>query len=171
MTCLGVQRSFSAILFDYRDMVRFLLILVVVLASDCGNAFAAQPTFDQYPSGEMFSGPRSPLRLRQKRDKMFRTALSRFENSPIDFAGHYVLATIGCGASCILIAAFDVKTGRVIWAPFNSVCCWEDVEGQPIEFRPDSDLAILSGLLNETGHRGKHYFRIVAGRFVPVPRN
>lgn len=84
-----------------------------------------------------------------------------------NFAGHYVLASWGCGASCIMSAAIDAKTGTVTWLPFT-VCCWEANIGEPLEFRPNSRLLIVHGSRDEQGS-GIHYYNFEKRQFSEVP--
>ncbi|TWI63667.1 hypothetical protein IP91_03639 [Pseudoduganella lurida] len=83
---------------------------------------------------------------------------------PVNFAGRFVLTTIGCGASCVLTAALDKQTGAVTWLPFT-ICCWDLAISEPLEFRRDSALLIVHGQRNEEGGAGPHYYRINGGQF------
>ncbi|WP_145650516.1 hypothetical protein [Pseudoduganella lurida] len=82
----------------------------------------------------------------------------------MNFAGRFVLTTIGCGASCVLTAALDKQTGAVTWLPFT-ICCWDLAISEPLEFRRDSALLIVHGQRNEEGGAGPHYYRINGGQF------
>lgn len=94
---------------------------------------------------------------------MLRSAARRRPN----FAGRYVLTQVGCGASCIMLAALDAKTGDVVWWP-GTWCCWELAVKEPVEFRRDSERLILHGQVDEAGPAGPHYWRLTGGRFVQV---
>ena len=82
--------------------------------------------------------------------------LREFARRPADFAGHFVLASWGCGASCVLTAAIDKQTGKVIWLPFT-VCCWAASVSQPLDFRLDSRLLVIHGSRDEAG-RGRYFY-------------
>lgn len=125
------------------------------------------PSFEQFAHTNSHTNS-AALRIPRQRDAQFRTELNEASKRPINFAGHYVLTTIGCGASCIHVAAVDAKTGRVTWLPFT-LCCWESSIPEPVLFRLDSELLILKGQRDEVGGSGPHYFRLLGGHFVELP--
>lgn len=109
------------------------------------------------------SGP-PPLRLTKPRSRAYRTALRRAAAAPADFAGHWVLATIGCGAECLQIAAIDRRTGRVVWFP-PTLCCWPDSVMEPLIYRRGSRVLVTRGLLDERGTRATRRWRFDGRRF------
>ncbi|MES2129166.1 MAG: hypothetical protein V4463_18010 [Pseudomonadota bacterium] len=147
--------------------VRIALAGAFLLLTSVAPARAAAPTFGTFPVHEGFEGPVHPVRLLSKQDKEFQTALADAASRSANFAGHYVLTTIGCGASCVLVAAIDATSGRVAWLPFN-LCCWDPALTAPVLFRLDSDLIIVHGQRNEAGGAGPHYYRLTKNHFVQV---
>ncbi|GAB0118178.1 hypothetical protein Acid7E03_22500 [Acidisoma sp. 7E03] len=89
--------------------------------------------------------------------------------TPTNFAGHFVLATWGCGTDCEMGAALDKRDGRVIWLP-GSVCCASidfNYDVDRFGFRLDSSLLILRGRLDEReGTDAEHYYRIEGDHLV-----
>jgi len=85
---------------------------------------------------------------------------------PPNFAGRYVLAQWECGPTCVTGAAVDLLTGKVTFLPF-SICCWGAVDDgfKPIEIRPNSRLAVFSGLRNGEGEMGSHFYSFDGTRF------
>jgi hypothetical protein len=89
-----------------------------------------------------------------------------------NFAGHYTIVQWGCGAGCVQFAVVDAKTGAVFMPPFY-VGPRAFVEGQtgepeePLQFRADSKLLIVSGSRNEKGE-GVYYYRWDKGRLMLV---
>jgi hypothetical protein len=65
-----------------------------------------------------------------------------------------------------LTAVLDAKTGQVAWLPFT-LCCWADDVREPVQFRRDSDLILVSGRRDE-GEDGHYAVRFVDGRFIPL---
>ena len=105
-------------------------------------------------------------------DVHWRTRLREAAARRPDFAGHYVLASWGCGTECVMGAAVDVRSGHVVRLP-GSLCCWfsdgqatpEDVE--PMRYRLNSRLLVLTGRRNERdGDAGTHYYAMENGRLV-----
>ena len=130
----------------------------------------ALPRFEDFPAGPAYAG-RNHLVLKGD-DIHWRTRLRRAATQAPDFAGHYVLATWGCGMECVIGAAIDVRTGAVIWLP-GTLCCWYSDNAatpdtvEPLRYRLDSRLLVLNGRRDEReGDDGDHYYRIEAGRFV-----
>lgn len=150
-----------------RALIKLAIAAASFSISLCGHAQTSAPSFEQFPITERFAKPAAPPYLKRQRDREFRTALNEAAKKPVNFAGHYVLTTIGCGASCVLVAALDAKTGRVAWLPFT-LCCWNVSIPEPVLFRLDSDLLILNGQRNEAGAPGPHYFRFTRGRFAEL---
>ena len=131
---------------------------------------AALPRFEDFPVGPAYAG-RNHLTLKGD-DIHWRTRLRQAAAQKPDFAGHYVLATWGCGMQCVMGAAINVRTGAVIWLP-GTLCCWYSDEVaapdkvEPLRYRLDSRLLVLTGLRNEReGDGGDHYYSIKDGRFV-----
>jgi hypothetical protein len=145
--------------------MRQTLLFVIVLATLAAAAVAA-PHFEEYPATS-FSGRTGKVHLEDARSRQYATMLRDASRRKPNFAGHYVLASWGCGASCIMSAAIDAKTGTVTWLPFT-VCCWETNIREPLEFRPNSRLLIVHGSRDEQGS-GIHYYNFDGRRFFEVP--
>ncbi|HEY1151365.1 MAG TPA: hypothetical protein VGF27_22490 [Pseudoduganella sp.] len=87
------------------------------------------------------------------------------EGRRANFAGHFVLATWGCGASCVMGAAIDARTGDVHWLPFT-VSNWGFDVSQPLEFRRDSRLLVVHGSRDERGSGDEtSYYLFDHGKF------
>ncbi|MDM5177720.1 hypothetical protein PO883_11005 [Massilia sp. DJPM01] len=125
--------------------------LALVLAALPGLAGAA-PRFGDYPAAAIYQGPSARPLLANAQSRNYATRLRAAASGKPDFAGRYVLATWGCGASCTMSAAIDARTGAVTWLPFT-VCCWDaDVEDH-LEYKLDSRLLIVHGARNEQRRR------------------
>jgi hypothetical protein len=136
-----------------------------------------RPRFESYPVQSPATG-RNRLIL-GRADIEYRTQLRIAARQPPNFAGHYVVALWGCGMECAMGAAIDVRSGHVTWLP-GTVCCWLSgpdataPDAEPVRYRRDSRLLILTGLRNEhEGDWGEHYYTIDGKRVVKlldVPR-
>jgi len=146
------------------------------------------PRFNDYPA-DPYSGPNAaPDVLRDPRSRMYRTQLRGWAKEKPNFAGHYILATWGCGTGCTQIAVIDALTGKVFHpsgARTNSVVDVHDellIEEDPsprradfgaLRYRVDSRLLVLIGTPeNRVENRGISYFvwendRLRKVRFVP----
>lgn len=144
-------------------MTRYIFGLIAAVSLGLVSEVAAQdvPKFTQFAE-KVHAGPNAPVKLASEDERNFATRLREGAKRPVNFAGHYILTTWGCGAECLGGAVIDARTGRVAWLPY-SVCCWG--EGEPFYFRKDSRLIVFSGVLNEESPRGAHFFEFANGEF------
>ncbi|WP_162894913.1 hypothetical protein [Rhizobium terrae] len=146
-------------------MTRKVHILALIaglrLASPIVAVADEVPKFMQFAE-KVYVGPRAPARLATKDEQAFATRLREGAKRPVNFAGHYILATWGCGAECLGGAVIDARSGAVTWLPY-SICCWG--EGEPFYYRKDSRLIVFSGVLNEESQKGAHFFEFRNGSF------
>jgi hypothetical protein len=136
---------------------------LIVTGARAGNG---TPGFTQFPVAGTFSGAPKAVRLVSRNDRKFATRLREAGRQKPNFAGHYALASWGCGASCLMVAAIDARTGNVTWLPFT-VCCWATDVREPVEFRLHSRLLIVQGSRDESGG-GDYYYALDNGKFVLV---
>lgn len=142
-------------------MKKFLLVGVVSAMCWMNAAQAADagaPRFEDFAVTDTFAGKAAKVRLVSADDKEYATRIREASRQKPNFAGRYVLASWGCGASCLSTVAIDAKTGRVTWLPFT-VCCWDVDVNEPIEFRRDSRLLVVHGSRNEEGS-GTYYYAL-----------
>lgn len=147
----------------------FLPLALAMLVALC--AATPMPRFGSYPADAAWNGRHAPLVLASSADRMYRTRLREGAAAHANFAGHYSLALWGCGMECIMGAAIDLHSGRVVWLP-GTVCCYlsehdyapDDFE--PVRFRADSRLIELTGLIDEQGKALTHAYVLQGGRFV-----
>jgi hypothetical protein len=132
--------------------------LTALLLSFAFSAVAsATPQFRDFPAA-FESGPSAPLQW-TKTTRLFRTRMAAAARKPANFAGHYVLASWGCGATCVAGAVVDKRNGAIFSLPF-SICCAtpKSASFRPIEFRPTSRLVVFAGLRNEQPPMGAHFY-------------
>lgn len=144
------------------------MVLTALLSAAMFQAAATpRPDFGRYPAAVMRVHSAAPVRLISARDKSSRSALRAAARGPVTFAGHWVLVEIGCGASCIQVAAIDKASGHVVWFP-TTICCWPLAVTEPLTYRRDSRLLLVQGELNETGIASSRAFLFDGVRFDPV---
>jgi hypothetical protein len=103
-------------------------ILVLVFALVASSAFGGPeirqsdvpedaPRFKDYPATP-YAGPNATPDVRSDpRSRMYRTLLKGWATEKPNFAGHYILATWGCGTGCTQIAVIDAITEKVFHPP------------------------------------------------------
>ena len=140
-----------------------LFVLGVILAGVTARtaAYAAGiPQFAAYPASPAYHGRNAEPKLSTPEERTFRPRLREAARERPNFAGRYILTTWGCGTSCVMGAVIDAQSGRVTFLP-ATVCCWStsvDDGFRPVEARSTSRLIVLSGLLDEKGTMGSHFF-------------
>ncbi|MFM0160350.1 hypothetical protein [Paraburkholderia sediminicola] len=134
-------------------LVSAMCWMSVAQAADTGA-----PRFEDFAVSDTFAGKAAKVRLVSADDKEYATRIREASRQKPNFAGHYVLASWGCGASCVSTVVIDAKTGRVAWLLFT-VCCWDVDVQEPIEFRRDSRLLVVHGSRNEEGG-GTYYYAL-----------
>jgi hypothetical protein len=134
------------------------------------DAPAGAPRFTDFPAKSENVGRRAAPVIATRDERLFRTQLRRgAAHGPIA-AGHYAVASWGCGAACRAWSVIDLRTGEVL-APagaghFIVDRVDPDDETFGLTFRPDSKLFVLAGVLNEDDRRnGLSYFELENGRF------
>lgn len=145
------------------NVTRTLFVLLAFASSE----ILAAPRFEDFPSPS-YAGKPVGVHLQGAKSRLYASNLRLASHQPVNFSGRYILATWGCGASCVMGAAIDAKTGSVTWLPFT-VCCWNLEITEPLEYRQDSHLLIVHGSLDEKGPgSGIHYYDFDGRRFAPI---
>jgi hypothetical protein len=148
-------------------IIRIIFAAGFTLSVGQATGSGSAPSFDTFRTSPRMLKQAAALRIQSAQDREYRSVLQAASKKPVNFAGHLVLTSIGCGASCVLTAALDKQTGTVTWLPFT-ICCWDLAISEPLEFRPDSALLVVHGQRNEAGGTGPHYYRFTGGRFKEV---
>lgn len=121
------------------------------------------PQFQDFSVNSAYVGKPAKVVLSADAEKTFRTRLREASKQPANFAGDYVLTSWGCGTSCIYGAAVSLRTGHVVFLP-GSICCW-DGDGERLGFRINSRLFVASGVINEEGEHGTHFYEFTGREF------
>lgn len=140
------------------------------------------PRFEDFRVPVYTGKPARPDVRSHARSRLFRTELREAAERGPNFAGHYRLASWGCGAACFQWAIIDIQSGQVFHpanlASTDHVNVAESLyEGgiQAVHVRPDSRLLVVIGGINEDPKlRGISWFvweggRLQRIRFVAKP--
>lgn len=154
----------------------FLTALLLTVAST-GFAQSKTPTFKQYAAKvEKIKNVKVNLKS-HKTANMFRTNLRNAAKEGVNFAGHYIFTTWGCGTNCSQSAIIDARSGRVFFpeqlegAGFGFCDLPDDAE--PLVYKPESRLLVLNGfkggdLDRENGACGIYYLEWTGAAFKQV---
>jgi len=89
----------------------------------------------------------------------FKTEIKSTYQSGVNFAGHYVIASWGCGTACQSHAIINSKNGEAKFLPFSTVL--------GIEYQAESDLLIRDfGILSEEFRGDSLYKHLEAEYYV-----
>jgi hypothetical protein len=158
--------------------IRIVLLTVLLLAfSSIGFAQSTTPSFTQYAAkAEKIQNIKVNLKSHKDASR-FRTNLRNAAKEGVNFAGHYIFTTWGCGTNCSVSAIIDARNGRVFFpdqlegAGFGFCELPDDTE--PIVFKGNSRLLILSGfkggdLEKKDGRCGIYYLEWTGTNFKQV---
>jgi hypothetical protein len=107
------------------------------------------PSFAAYKVKVGSKVSKQPNLATNKNARMYRTNLRNAAKDGVNFAGHFVLATWGCGTSCMESGIIDARTGKVFFPEVlqgvGAGFCDLPDETETLDYKPDSRLLILSG--------------------------
>jgi hypothetical protein len=141
--------------------MKFLLEGSLPLLLLVGGAAAQtkSPRFEEYAVREKFRGKSAPVKLTTRGARMFRTMLRENAARGVNFAGHYIAATWGCGSACWSFAIIDARTGHVYFnESLMNVGNFGYSQEDLIQFRRDSRLIIVVGAPNDELPEGRYYY-------------
>lgn len=139
------------------EIMKTLLVVSLLLLAAIPVLASELPKFEDCPVAQEVVKKPAHLKLSNPGSKQYATTLRQASKQPINFAGHFVLATWGCGSGCVMGGAINVKTGDVAMLPFT-VSDWPLNVTEPLQFKKDSCLLTVQGSRNEEGH-GKYYYK------------
>jgi hypothetical protein len=158
--------------------IKFVLLTALLMAlSSIGLAQSTTPTFTRY-AAKVENIKNVRVNLKSHKDaNMFRTNLRNAAKEGVNFAGHYILTTWGCGTNCSQSAIIDARNGRVFFpgvlagAGFGFCDLPDDAE--PVVYKANSRLLVLSGfkggeLEQENSHCGIYYLEWTGTDFKQV---
>ncbi|MBV8617531.1 MAG: hypothetical protein JOY84_01620 [Curvibacter sp.] len=138
----------------------------LLLAMSSAFAGSAAPAFEDCavpPESGPSPGRPPHLKLSDPKARRYASALQEGATQAINFAGHYILTTWGCGAGCLMAAAIDARSGQVAMLPFT-VSDWPLSVSEPLSYRKDSCLLGVQGRRNEQAP-GAYFYRFDGKRF------
>ena len=120
------------------------------------------PRFEDFPVTEKFAGKPAPVKLLTAEARRYRMVIREGAREGPNFAGHFTIVTWGCGAGCVQFAIVDARTGLVYSPRFYVAARTHfdeetDQPDEPLQFRIDSKLLIVSGSPNEKND-GMYYY-------------
>ena len=125
-------------------MIKLYISLLILIFSF--STYAKTPTFQDYPA-QTYTGKNQPLKLILQ-SKKYRTLFKQMSQQPPNFAGHYIMETVGCGGGCSFALVYNVKTGQSFVLPDTFADCYSKEKGfkqNDIFYQKDSRLVMAVG--------------------------
>ena len=137
----------------------FCLLVPIVVQSQTAKVdvnLKHLPHFEDFAVVENWNRPPAPLKLTTRSERMFRTQLTNAAKGLPNFAGHFRIASWGCGSLCGAGAVIDLQTGSVFPPPLGAhgdgwdrwIMGTAFFEGAGVDFRLDSRLVVVKGGIN-----------------------
>lgn len=128
---------------------------IILLSLVFSGSALANPTFEykfqKFPTKEKYKGtPAKPI-IKTQGDRLFRTRLREAAAKGPDFAGHFKVATWGCGSDgCTSFRIIDSNTGEILPVGGTvSRSCRQDNDEDILVYQPNSRLFIINGNLDD----------------------
>ena len=139
-------------------MVR-LLAATLLLAANTSAAANDVPKFADYPAAAPYLGRNAAPLLRAAEERLYRTRIREGAREKPNFDGHFIIATWGCGTDCEMGVIIDAVSGRVVMLPVVAGspedANWDSTH---FDYRRDSRLLVMRGMVGEEPPMGSHYF-------------
>jgi hypothetical protein len=144
-------------------------VVVILAAAPAARAREQPPSFADHPGGAVFKGHNAAPVLATREARQFRTMVREGARRQPNFDGHYIVSTWGCGADCETGAIIDAISGKVIPLPVVTGSP-EDAkpEASHFDYRLDSRLLVMNGMIGEEPPMGAHYFTFDGSRLTPI---
>lgn len=128
------------------------------------------PQFEDFPVKNVYRGTPAKIDFQSNPEaREYRTRLTQAAKCPPDFAGHYAVASWGCGSSCQSFTFIDSRTGAVLDS------AGREGATRGADFRLNSRLFIENPPTNENAYSddptstvGVSYYEMREGKLVPI---
>jgi hypothetical protein len=138
----------------------------------CKKSAGKLPAFADYRVRISKARPK-PIRFGNNRDaRMFRTRLREAHRGGVNFAGHFIFTSWGCGTGCQMGAIITTRMG-VVYFPKELAGIGFGVDGAPVsddpmQYRKSSKLFILDGYAGNGKANGVTYLIWQGNQFKQV---
>ncbi len=128
-----------------RTLVQNALLLGVLLVSL--TSFAAEPRFEDFKVEDIYQGKNHELVVDDQSDDNWKTYRSNAIKRKVNFAGHYIVYTGGCGGGAICGEVLDARTGKIV-SGFPNAYELESPDGSfyGAVFHINSRLLVITGI-------------------------
>ncbi|HJU18756.1 MAG TPA: hypothetical protein VJ770_20070 [Stellaceae bacterium] len=152
-----------------------LVAVTVLLALAPAWGQEQSPRFADHPGAARFTGRNAVPVLASAEARRFRTMIRDGARRKPNFDGHYIVTTWGCGTDCEMGAIIDAISGGVVSLPVVAGSLQDATAGSThFDYRLDSNLLVMNGMIGEEPPMGTHYFtfdgsRLALLKTIPKP--
>ncbi|WP_407364579.1 hypothetical protein HKW97_24380 (plasmid) [Pseudomonas luteola] len=147
----GTVKALGKFKVEYR--LSTLTFLAIITSSFSNNLLADQLSFDDFKTKPMYNGVNHEF-IETDRASQWNNYRKAAAKQAVNFSGHYVLFTNGCGGGAICGEVIDVQKGKVV-ASLPNAYQMETADGESffnIDFKPNSRLLIITGTTADPEH-------------------
>lgn len=155
--------------YGMRRLAATAALPMILAAIPAAQAEEPPPSFADHPGAAHFNGRNAKPMPATAEARRFRTMIRDGARQKPNFDGHYIVTTWGCGSDCEMGAIIDAVSGKVISLPV--------VAGSPagtkagsshFDYRLDSRLLVMRGMIREVPPMGAHYFTFDDNRLTAI---
>jgi hypothetical protein len=128
-----------------------LLMAASATAQESTTAIKGQPKFRQYPALADFKGTPAEPQLNTDLEHHYRTQIRTQARRGPNFAGHFTVASWGCGSPCGKFVIIDARSGTIYDPDVPFGCFDTKGGGANLHFRLRSRLLMMTGELKQVG--------------------
>ena len=109
-------------------LILLSFMAIIVFGAPCAAQEGRTLPFEDYPVA-VWRGKVAPLNLRSHSlARVYKTLIrQQLREAGINFAGHYALASVGCGTGCSITAVINTRNGRAYF--LNELNGWTGIVG------------------------------------------
>ncbi len=141
----------------------------VLAAPPAASADERPPGFGDHPGAARFVGRNAVPVVATAELWRFRTMIRNGARQKPNFDGHYIVTTWGCGSDCEMGAIIDAISGKVTSLPVVAGSPQDaSPESSHFDYRLDSRLLVMHGMIGEEPPMGSHYFTFDGAKLIPL---
>jgi hypothetical protein len=141
----------------------------ILAAVPAAPAAEQPPSFSDHPAAARFTGRNAAPVLNTVEARRFRRMIRDGARQKPNFDGHYIVTTWGCGSDCEMGAIIDAVSGKVVALPVVAGspqdAKWDSTH---FDYRLDSRLLVMHGMIGEEPPMGAHYFTFDGGKLTHI---
>ncbi len=148
-------------------MFKWLFILLMFSSI---AVFAETPKFNDFSTMDIYVGHVSSLKEPSSGSKNWDAYRVEASHQKVNFAGHYIVFTGGCGGGAICGEVLDAKTGKIVASlPEQYLISTDEDTGFDIFYKINSRLIEISGISSSSHNKySTKYYELINNKFIHI---